>query len=244
MLHYGSEYLEAAIKSIDPFVDRINILYGEVPSHQAPVIGAVCPDNRVQLHDIALNASNKVKWFEVNPKGKRQLYQEAEHLAKAFEYADDCDMMLRLDSDEVWDQDSLQNCISQAAGMDSRYIGVCAMTTLWRSFNYATYDRWAPIRIHNMKSKNKRSINIDGTIYHFGYAINENTMKYKLGIHGHKSEFPPGWLNRWLTWTPETVGANWHPNTDAYWHTIDPFDKHILPKFMHTHKYFNTPLIK
>ena len=242
MIHYGSEYLADAIRSIDPFVSEINILYSEFPTHQPPILGMICPDSRKKLHDIVKATSEKCKWREVNL--KKQIKEENQHLAKAFSYSKGVDLMLRLDSDEVWDQDSLQNCIDQAVNTDSRYIGVCAMTTLWRSFDHAVFDRWAPHRIHNMKSRKKKPINIDGTIYHFGYAINEATMVYKLSIHGHKHEFPTGWADRWLNWTPGTIGENWHPNTDAYWHSVEPFDKYTLPEFMHTHPYFNTPLIK
>ena len=151
--------------------------------------------------------------------------------------------MLRLDSDEVWNQDSLQNCIDQAAKIDSQYIGVYGFVNFWRSFNWVVLDRFGPIRIHNMRSKNKAPQFIDGTIYHFGYATKPAYMKYKMKIHGHRDEFRADWIARWLTWKPGTAGQNWHPVTDAYWHTIDPFDKYQLPAFMYSHPYFNLEMI-
>jgi hypothetical protein len=244
MLHYGSEYLADAIKSIDPFVEKINILYGETPSHQAPVEGAICPDTRAELQIIANEASNKINWIDVNPKSKRVLFEEHQHLAKAFLHADKADMMLRIDADEVWNKDSLQDCIDKSWDLDSRYIGIYGFVNFWRSLDHVVIDRFGPIRIHNMKSSNRKPEFLEGTIYHFGYAVTEASMKYKLGIHGHKDHWKPGWLERWLDWTPETVGENWHPCTDAYWHTVDPFDKYQLPEYMHTHKYFNTEIIK
>ena len=239
MIHYGSEYLDACIRSIDPFVDQINILYSPKSSHRVAPVGAVCPDTRDTLRGIAKAASNKIVWHNV-----MGATAEHAHLAHAFYHAGDCDLMLRMDADEVWEPNSLQNCIDQAVNIDSMYIGIIGFVNFWRSFDHVVLDRFGPLRIHNMKSKNKTAAMIDGTIYHFGYAINEATMNYKLAIHGHKDEWRADWLDRWLAWTPETVGENWHPCTDAYWHTVEPFDKTILPDYLKTHPYYNVPIIR
>jgi len=239
MLHYGSEYLDACIRSIDPVVDQINIVYQEAASHQRAPKGAICPDSVFLLKNIAKNASNKIKWHIVSNNTR-----ECDHLQEGLRRSDGCDLYLRMDADEVWEPNSLQNCIDQAANTDSMYIGIVGFVNFWRSFDHAVFDRFGPIRIHNMKSTNKAPKMIDGTMYHFGYAINEATMKYKLLIHGHKDEWRAEWHDRWLKWTPETVGENWHPTTDAYWHKVEPFDKTILPDYLKTHPYYNVPIIR
>jgi len=81
-----------------------------------------------------------------------------------------------------------------------------------------------------------------GPIYHFGYAVTDETMAYKWRIHGHKDELRPGWLDgKWQAWPPED---DCHPTngrkTDGTgWWNPEPFDKWQLPELLRGHPYWD-----
>ena len=96
-LHYGKEYLEVTIKSIDPHVDKILILYTNTPSYGQD--GRLKnPDTREELKNIAFDSSSKIEWVEI-PKTR----QENKHRELAFNYAKGYDLIMAVDADEVWD---------------------------------------------------------------------------------------------------------------------------------------------
>ena len=232
MLHYGMEYLEYAIRAIDPFCEKIMIFYTPKPSH-GTWSGKECPENEEELKKLAYHASKKVEWV------KKQYMAENMHRREVFKYSKGYDLVLNADSDEVWDQAYLEDCLKQAVNTDSRYIGIYGFINFYRSFNWVVEDFFYPIRIHNLKSNKREVKTLKGKVYHFGYAQREEILRYKIGIHGHSGEWKPNWLeNKWLNFDPLET-SRMHPCSNDVWIQAKPFDKTMLPDMLKDHPYYD-----
>lgn len=239
-LHYGAEYLDAAIRSVAPCVDQILILYTSKPSY-GNASGVECPEKQEDLRDIAYNASDKIYWLDITG----QVNNESEHRNAAREYAKNhgFDQVLAVDADEVWDTDVLQKTLKEAESLPYDRIAIRNWVHFWKSFNWRCRDQFLPVRIYNVKVPfNKEEAVLDGCIYHFGYAQNPDIVVYKwAGCHGHQSELRPGWLQDiFLNWTP---GINKvHPVSLEIWDP-EPFDKNTLPEILKQHPNFSKWMI-
>jgi len=236
MLHYGSEYLDAAIKSIEPCVEKIFIIYTRKPSHNHST-DMECPDKDWQLKFIALNSSPKVEWHEYE-----SFAYEGQHRDEIYKLAGGYDICVTVDSDEVWDTDTLKLSIEEASKMDNTHIQIDGFIHFWKSFNHVCRDWFHPVRILNLNGTNKVQGCVRSTIYHFGYAQREDIMRYKLSCHGHKSEFREGWLeNTYLNWKDGVNDV--HPVSIGLWNP-ESFDKATLPEILKNHENYNKEEIK
>lgn len=236
-LHYGSDYLEAAIKAIEPCVDKIVIFYSRIPTF-GRLTNAKNPDTPDMLHKIATNASDKVLFIEVTG-----INEEARHRNLIEEMADGYDLILAVDADEVWDTDSLKIALQQAAQTDNRYIMISGFLHFWKSFNHVCIDHWTPVRITNRRSENKTSQGtVNGKIYHFSLAQREEIIRYKWGgIHGHQDELRPNWLEEIFFGWKEGMN-DVHPTTYGIWN-VQNFDKTTMPPLLKNHPYYERETI-
>ena len=119
-LHYGSEYLHYAIKSIDDYVDKILILYTEKPSYGQGT-KMQCPDDQKTLEEIAFNASDKIEWVTIPP-----IIEEHRHRKLGIEYANKhgYSLIMVVDSDEVWNPNEVEPAIKAAWDTGAQQIGV------------------------------------------------------------------------------------------------------------------------
>lgn len=235
-LHYGAEYLKQAIQSVDEFVEKILILYTDKPSYGFGT-ASPCPETEGELQAIASSASSKVVWI------KQNFEYEGAHRSYANQFAEDADLLLALDADEVWNRESLKECLEFAYNAPHKYTGITGFINFWKSFNYACYDGYAPIRITKIKANNMDQKHIGGKVYHFSCAQSLKMVKYKWEIHGHKDELRPDWMEKYLAWTPENNLLDLHPVAINLWNAT-PFDKEFLPDFMKTHPNYNKTLIE
>jgi len=240
MLHYGSDYLDYAIRSIEAECEKIIILHSAKPSHGTGT-DIEYPDDVFDLYHI-VRKHPKCVWITVNAGA------EGDHRGKIWDWTDGYDILINVDSDEVWEPTQLRAAIEKAATIDNKVIGVNGFKHFWRSFNHVVEpDFFTPVRLFNLRSKHIRSETlverVDTTIYHFGYAIQPEMMRYKLSIHGHHNELKPGYFDTWNNWKGERKGL-WHPTSNQIWFDIVDFDKTKLPKFMCEHPYYNLDIIK
>lgn len=234
-LHYGAEYLDAAIKSVHSFVDKIMILYTATPSYGFGT-EVRCPESREELKEIAENASNKVVWKDCS------FGNEGEHRRHIYKFSKGYDLVLAIDADEVFDQEDLPIALDQALNSNYRYLGVNGFVNFWRSFDYACYDGFRPVRITNLKNREGQG-EVFCKVYHFSCAQKEEIMRYKYDIHGHKDEIRTDWLDDiFYKWEPDNNFGNLHPVANDIWNTV-PFDKQELPAILKSHKNFNKRLI-
>lgn len=234
-IHYGAEYLEAAIKSVEPFVEKIIMLYTEKPSYGFGT-DRPCPESQELLKLIALQASPKVQW-EVCAPG-----DEGHHRGLIMNYAQDYDGVLAFDADEVFDQVDLPVALELCFQTDKRYIGFGGYINFWKSFNYACYDGFTPIRFINLRNHGGQGV-VSCKVYHFSTAQKDEIMRYKLEIHGHKDEIRAGWFDlTYQLWTPENNFGDLHLVAIGLWNAT-PFDKTTMPQILKDHPNYNKELI-
>lgn len=225
-LHYGKEYLAESILSINDHVEQIVILYSPKPTF-GYYTQAECPETEAELKEIAESVSNKIVWIN------NKFGSEGEHRSFIYSFAQNFDLVLAVDADEVWEEESLKQCLTHSYNSEKRYIGIAGFLNFWRSFNHVCQDGFCPIRITNLKAANNEQEFIHGIVYHFSCAQSEKIMDYKYLIHGHKDEIRSGWL--------ETTYKKWqegqddlHPVSIGLWNAIK-FDKKTLPSLLKTH---------
>lgn len=227
MLHYGSDYFKWAIKPLLNVCDKVIVLYSDMPTHNQGT-GMMCPDTRAKLYF----QHPKLQWLDIHGAGR-----ECDHMASVFNFTSGYDVLVRVDADEIWPESELKDAINQAFDGNSYTYGIDGFVHFWRSFNNIAFrDYFRPIRLWNLNAGNVNEGVVYSTIYHFGYAINEEMMRYKMSIHGHKSEIRPEWFEIWRTWKGENIGL-FHPTSFDIWKEIVPFDKEDLP--LKDHPYFN-----
>jgi hypothetical protein len=232
VLHYGLDYIGSALRSIYDQVDRINIVYTPHPSHGTPT-SLPAPDSRENLRAAALAAGPKMQWHEVD-----RFYQEGPHRDYALSLCRG-DLALVVDADEVWHPHVLEAALRHAYDNVARD-WLINFTTPWRSFGWVVRDNMWPVRIIDLRRPRSAGPGYVpqelGEIYHFGYAIRDLIMKYKISIHGHHGEWRPDWYEtKWLAWPPR---PDCHPTCVDTWFP-EPFDRHLLPEVMWGHPFFN-----
>jgi len=241
-LHYGSDYLGWSIKSIYDFVDKIYILHTEKPSY-GHVSNLSNPDNMQKLiasANLFGDPKGKIKWID------GYWSNEVEHRKHVLQATsnDNPDMILTVDSDEIWNTEVLLKSFKEAEASNNRQCRI-RMLTLWRSFSWHCLDEMWPIRFTFPK---KNGSGCNGVcrgeyerVFHFGYARDLESIRYKISIHGHKGEWRQDWLERFEKW-PASGNQDFHPVERNAW-TITPYDKTQMPSFMETHPYYNLDLI-
>lgn len=248
ILHYGADYLPYALKSVYDSVDQCHIFYTPTPSHghttDVPPI-----ETWDQLREAAYSydPENKIRWYSING-----ITHEGPHRNLALQVVTDAgaELALVVDCDEVWPIDTLKKVIAHTKiNPNKSYRFLVNMTHLWRSFNWACNDQGWPIRIFDIRNSGggEEYLSDIGNVYHFGYAVRDEIMKYKWLIHGHKNEMRPSWFeNKWSQWPPPD---NCHPangrneHGEPFW-TPKPFDKSALPGFMRQHPFYDLERIE
>lgn len=243
ILHYGAAYLPYAIQSIYPQVDVINIFYTPKPSHGYSS-NMQCPETREQLQEAAFryNPERKIKWYDYTG-----TLQEGPQRDKAVSVCQSqgADIVLVVDSDEIWDGLTLDLAIRRVQESNTARNWLINFTHLWRSFRWCCKDDLWPVRLLDLRHNEGTEYlpREYGDIFHFGYAITNELMAYKLSIHGHKSEIRDNWYNdKWLDWNPEV--ADVHPTNERDFWMPEKFNINRLPKFMLNHPYYGVKRIE
>lgn len=237
-LHYGSEYLSYAIRSVIDFIDEYHILYSPTPSHGTPS-NLKCPDTKSELLAIAIEAAgNKLKWQDVKAQ------YEGQHRDMIYEQASDATCIVTIDSDEIWDRNTLA-MLEGEMGYKGHYITI-PFYHYWRSFYKAVmHDPAAPARV--VFPQGQRGMHLDAglnhAIHHFGYAQSPKTVWYKMQIHGHKNEFRHD-----VDWFKDVFMTNrqtdCHPVGSQFWNAEDVNPDVLLPDFMRNHPNYHKALIE
>lgn len=237
-LHYGSDYLKEAIQAVEPFVDKIIILYSKEPSYGRGT-ASICPDSEQDLMRIAMQFS-KVQWINVKP------CHEGNHRGNIFNHAAGYDGILVFDADEVYDSEDLPKMIEHCNNSSSFRFGVSGFINFWKSFNYACYDQFRPIRYFNLHNSmdQKGHEDVECKIYHFGCAQRLDIMRYKLQIHGHFDELRPDWINQvYIKWEPGIeIPLGLHLTSHNLWQASE-FNKESLPGILRNHPNYNKAVI-
>lgn len=224
-LHYGSDYLAAAIGSVIDLLDEYWVIYSPVGSHGHRTTEP-CPDTREELFAIAMQAAGpKLRWVDGH------FAYEGQQREMILECAPNASVILALDADEVWADGLAAYGIEYALTANVRRIRV-PMLHLWRSFRRGfAHDPAYPHRLI-VPSAPDTETTLPTTdewqkIWHFGYAQRSEIVRYKLLTHGHRGEF-----RRDCDWFQDVFMANrqvdCHPVGSDFWN-VAPIDNWELP---------------
>lgn len=239
-LHYGSDYLAYAIRSVYDNVDRILVAYSDKPSH-GHSSSLVNPDNRQKCYDAAhaFDTAGKIDWLDGNWSG------EGSHRNVVFSRYPEADLVCVVDADEIWHPEQFAAAQEWCLQRDARAYKQSLMTP-WRSFNWVCHDNMMPDRFYRPKCSPGTFAYVPKEVaqfYHFGYARDIKSMQYKIESHGHKCEWRQEWFqDKFLAWSPTNNIGDLHPTCRDTWNAI-PFDKNQLPTFMREHLYWGLDLI-
>lgn len=226
---YGCEYLKEAILSVEPYVEKIVMLYTPNPSYGYGTT-MICPDSEEDLRTIALNASPKVEWLKI------EAHQENQHRGLIYKIAEagNYDGILAFDADEVMGDltDILPLCVAST----KRHIGFSGYINYFKSFNHACFDGFCPIRYINLHNTDALGYDtVPAIVYHFSCAQRMEIMRYKLEIHGHKSEIRPNWLSMYENWKFDDVVENGlHLVANGLWNAVE-YNKTQMPEILKQH---------
>ena len=235
-LHYGAEYLKESLLSAIDLVDEFVVLYSPRPSYGYGT-DAINPDSEDDLKTISEGVcGDKLKWIS------KDYHSEGLHRKEIFNHTNDYDLLVTLDADEVFDTEELRKALDISHEGVHRNYGIDGYVNLWRSFDYACYDGFRPVRVINLNNQHKDQSTLNVTIWHFGCCQNEDIMRYKYLIHGHKDELRTNWLDEvFYGWTPDNQLQNLHPVANGLWNAVE-YDKEKMPTYLKEHENFNKEL--
>lgn len=253
-LHYGAAYLAWALRSVIDHVDEAWILYSPRGSHGTRA-AQQCPETREQLYAIAdYAAGDKLRWVDGDWRYENQQREAIHGLCP------DADVILVLDSDEVWHEALAQvhigyykNCVEHFCMPAHRFLRL-PIIHYWRSFyRCVRHDPAYPVRViypkvgvgeATMQPSDYHSWGWLGTpcINHMGYAQPSSIVKYKMAIHGHKAELRTDidwYQDRWLA----NAKQDCHPVGSEWWNPepVDPWA--CMPDFMKEHPFAGLEVI-
>ena len=244
-LHYGSEYLAWAIKSVELFVDEHHIFYTSHPSHGHRTNSTVpAHETKEVLYNIASQFEHVV-WHDEDRfwgEGEQRDYC-ADFLAN-----NGADLILWVDADEIWDMDVLSDVLDFARDFEFRELRVHA-THFWKGLNWVCVDQCMPVRVIKPSGHGEGFMPGMG-FWHMGYAISQITMLYKWRIHGHKNEVRKGWYPIYRDWEgpQDTPKCGVHPTNEcsddgkAFW-VPEKFNRWDIEHLIGDHPYFNDELV-
>lgn len=241
VLHYGSDYLQQALRSVHDSVDAQYVLYTPVGSfgHRTDL---PCPDTRDQLAQLSIEgAGHKLRWHE-------GVYTaEWQHRDKIYELEPDADVILITDADEVWQEGLAEDVIKHFEAHPTHRTVRILTSHFWRSWwrgipNDGMHAEHAHAPKRELIDDNLRHpLESDKRILHFGYAQRLDIMQYKQHTHGHKPEWRANWFEeKVLANAQEDV----HPCIWGCWNPVgvDPYALG-LPEWMRTHPYAELEVI-
>lgn len=246
VIHYGLDYLPYALRSVSPLVEKSYIFFTSHPSHGHST-DLIPPESRDEIMaSIPEPEWGKLIW--VDTEGFWTEGPQRDYAVKTL-IADGADVILNLDYDEIHSPEVLEQMIKEIWDRNIARNHLVNMRHFWRSFSWVADDDGWPVRLIDTRRTggvNYLSTSF-GKVNHFGYAITDKTLRYKLSCHGHKDEMRPNWYEeKWLAWPPVEDS---HPtngrkeNGDGWWNP-KPYDKNLLPSVLHSHKWFNVDKIE
>lgn len=246
ILHYGSAYLNYALRSVAPVVDRSFIFYTNHPSHGHSSDLSPIESRDELMASIPADEWDKLTWVDTN-----DFWMEGQQRDFALRVAsEDADLCLVLDYDEVWGEGVLERVLEHVWNENkARNWLLNFHCHFWRSFNFACTDEGWPVRVIDTRHNGGVAYIPKelGNVYHFGYCIRDETLRYKLSVHGHKDELRPNWIEeKWNVWPPpdDCHPTNGKKENGEGWWNPRPFDKTQLPGIMKSHPFYNLEIVR
>lgn len=239
-LHYGRPFLKESLLSVAYAVDQWVFAYSPTGSHGYRTQDR-CPDTEDELREIADKALAQYGVPYIWHKGEWP-YEGAQR-DMVFNLAPNADLVLVVDSDEIWQTGAALSAVRVGLEMKARS-GRVKFAHFWRSFSWVCRDAAMPVRVINPRFANGEAYLELPEIYHMGYAQPPSLIAYKIKTHGHRGEWRAEWFAQtFMPWTPGNGSTDLHPTNRDFW-TAQPFDKARLPDLLHEHPYYGMEVIE
>lgn len=229
-LHYGKDFLAAAIRSSEGFADKHIVIYSDRPSTGFGPTDQPCPDTRDELLLIAhRTAGSRLQWVE----------SHSSNVLLALDIIEDVDILLELDFDEVIHQDLCRDILDRYHHGElthTRYR--MPMLHHWRSFKYACRDpQWSGrMRVPKAPIDEPAYYPSEANyIHHFGYARKTSDVEYKWLLSVHRAELKPDWWQTWHSFPSRLT--NLYPLPSDFSWDAEPFPDSELPAALIGHPY-------
>lgn len=230
--HYGRDYIRWGLRSVADSVDACYVLYSDQPTF-GHVAGFPCPETKEELQSEAqIGAGDKLRWITGHWWG------EGQHRDAIMKIEPDADVILIVDTDEVWEAGLAEDVIHHfERHPDHRTVRILT-THYWRSFYRGILnDTLHAEHGHAPKSPGTvgHGLESERRIHHFGYAQNSGVTYYKQFTHGHRPEWRSDWYE---TKFAPNAQFDCHPVIHDFWNptAINPWDIG-LPSFMTDHPF-------
>ncbi len=243
--HYGADYIGYSLKSIQQLVDRLYVFYTPHPSHGHRTNIEPIETREDIWKAIADIGASKLYWYETDIWNEGQ---QRDYAVQTLTH-DDADLILVVDVDEIWHPHVLDKALNHVWQMNGARNWLINFRHAWRSFNFMCDDQNWPVRIIDTRHSGGTGYVPKelGDIYHMGYAIRDEVLRYKLSIHGHKDELRPNWYEeKWQAWPPvdDCHPTNGKNDEGIGWWNPQPFDKRELPYVLHSHPFWDKERIE
>ena len=269
-IYNEQEYLEYAVESILPAVDRVILCLGKTPYNAYnPVAREVSsPDGTEALAEALARRERKITLI------KGTWASEVDHrntgLGECLK--DDADYYWLVDGDDIYQEDHLRNIRQEIERNPKAGTFIIKCHIFWRSFSYripAQELTWRPRRIfkmtrtrrilgipfpHALRFVGQNEMNSLGPVlelpperavfYHFSYARSSPAMEDKFRTFSHAHEIRPEWIrNVWKRWPAQREMTQIHP--------VDPpkFPRAVyqspedLPEVLRKHPFYRMEII-
>jgi hypothetical protein len=242
IIHYGKDYIGYALQSISNQVEKSHVIYTATPSHghqtSKPPIESL---GEIQQAVFLRNKPDKIRLYEL-----KNIQQEGQQRDLAVKTCIDAgaELILVVDCDEIWNDETLEKALDYVWQQNSARDWLINFTHFWRSFSWVCRDEGWPVRI--IDTRHSEGVGYVpkefGEIYHFGYAVTDEVMRYKWEIHGHKGELRPEWFDaKWGVWPPLN---DCHPTNDKEFWNPESFDPSLLPELMYEHPFYDLEMVE
>ena len=272
-IYNEEEYIEASIRSIADFVERIYVLLGEQP------YSAYNDQARQQFSRADATESIVRRLAGELPKItliKGVWDAEVEHRNAGLRRClkDRFDYYFLVDGDEVYRRDHLAHLREEILAHPEVGQFIIKCDIFWRSFRYRIPARempWMPRRLFKLtrwsalgKSRiplplacrftGNNKTNSWGTVYHldperiifyhFSFARLPEKMHEKLLTYSHAHEVPADWYERvWRRWPHARAMTNLNPVDPPKFPRVVEQDPSDLPEVMTSHPYYGKEII-
>ncbi|MCM8811748.1 MAG: glycosyltransferase family 2 protein [Candidatus Omnitrophica bacterium] len=264
------EYLEWAVRSILPAVERVIILLGTAPynAYNPDARNMSRPDGTETIVDRLAAADPKITVV------KGIWESEVEHRNAGLKLCleDGTDYYWLVDGDEFYREDHVRNIRRGIEQHPEAGTFIIKCHIFWRSFRYripAQEMSWRPRRIfkmtrwrtilgirfpHRLRFTGQNETNSIGMVYefppeeavfyHFSYARSSDAMKDKFKTFSHAHEIKEDWVaNVWEKWPTDRQMQNIHPVDPPKFPRALLREPDDLPAILKEHPYYALDII-